>query len=249
MHVNVCGSLNISLNFILGENMAKVTKLKQMEYTVSIDTREQLPYEFKDSIRTTIPLGDYSIQGFEGEFSIERKSLSDIFGTLGGGHNRFKNELMQAQDLDYFAIVIDGTLEQIQKKDFPSSYKTRMLGYVIIKQLFSISVRYKIPVFFAADRKEGKRIVKEILEAYLRSKGSNPYSKRRLKEIGTLLDNTEKCTMVHLKRNLKPKMSDTLLKTYMLYLEKEGCIRLVKKGNSTIIEVVDGFKLRRGLVE
>lgn len=228
--------------------MAKVTSSKP-EYTVSIDTREQTPYEFKKSIVTTVPLGDYSLEGMEGEIAIERKSLSDLFGTLGGGHNRFKNELMQAQKLDYFAIVIDGTLEQIQKKDFPKSYKSRMLGYVIIKQLFSISVRYKIPVFFAADRKEGKKIVKEILEAYLRSKGSNPYSKRRIKEITTLLTNEENPTTAYLKRNLKPKMSDTLFKTYMLYLEKEGCIRLVKKGNSTIIEVVDGFKLRRGIIE
>jgi len=70
-----------------------------------------------------------------------------------------------------------------------------------------------------------------------------------LKEIGYLIENTEKCTVVHLKRNLKPKMSDTLFKTYMLYLEREGCIRLVKKGNSTIIEVVDGYKLKRGIIE
>ena len=86
--------------------MAKVTSSKP-EYTVSIDTREQTPYEFKKSIVTTIPIGDYSLEGFEGEIAIERKSLNDLFGTLGGGHNRFKNELMQAQDLDYFAIVID----------------------------------------------------------------------------------------------------------------------------------------------
>ena len=229
--------------------MAKVTKLKQLEYTILIDSREKKSYEFKNSVVGTIPLGDYSIDGMQGEVAIERKSLADLFGTLGGGHARFKNELIQAQNLDFFAIVIDGTREQIKKKDFPKSYKTKMLGYVILKQLDSIIVRYKLPVFFAADRSEGKQIVKGLLEAYLRSKCSNPYSKRRLKEIGTLLDNTEKCTMVHLKRNLKPKMSDTLLKTYMLYLEKEGCIRLVKKGNSTIIEVVDGFKLRRGLVE
>jgi len=228
--------------------MAKVTSSKP-EYTVIIDSREKKNYEFKNSVVDTIPLGDYSISGFEGEIAIERKSLSDLFGTLGGGHNRFKNELMQAQDLDYFAIVIDGTLEQIQKKDFPKSYKSRMQGYVIIKQLFSISVRYKIPVFFAADRKEGKKIVKEILEAYLRSKGSNPYSKKRLEEIGYLIENTPDITTAYLKRNLKPKMSDTLFKTYMLYLEREKCIMLVKKSGKTFIKMYDGYKLRRGIIE
>ena len=219
--------------------MAKVTKTA-LEYTVIIDSREQKNYEFKNSVVGTIPLGDYSISGFEGEIAIERKSLSDLFGTLGGGHARFKNELMQAQDLDFFAIVIDGTREQIKKKDFPKSYMSKVLGYVILKQLDSIIVRYKLPVFFAADRNEGKQIVKGLLEAYLRSKGSKPYSKRRLKEISTLLENTDKPTTAHLKRNLKPKMSDTLFKTYMIYLEREGHIRLVKKGNKTNVVVLRG---------
>ena len=222
--------------------MAKVTKTK-LEYTVMVDSREQAPYLFKNSVVGTIPLGDYSISGMQGEIAIERKSLSDLFGTLGGGHARFKNELMQAQDLDYFAIVIDGTLDQIQKKDFPKSYMCKVLGYVIIKQLFSITVRYGVPIFFAADRKEGKRIVKEILEAYIRSKGSNPYSKRRLKEIGYLIENTDKPTTAHLKHNLKPKMSDTLFKTYMLYLEREGCIMLIKKSGKTLIKMFNREKL------
>jgi len=152
--------------------MAKVTTKPGLEYTVIIDSREQKSYEFKNSVVGTIPLGDYSIKNLEGEVAIERKSLADLFGTLGGGHARFKNELMQAQDLDFFAIVIDGTREQIKKKDFPKSYKTKMLGYVILKQLDSIIVKYKLPVFFAADRKEGKQIVTGLLEAYLRSKGA-----------------------------------------------------------------------------
>lgn len=222
--------------------MAKVTKTP-LEYTVLIDTREQLPYEFKNSERGTIPLGDYSLKTYSGEISIERKSLADLFQTLGKGYSRFKNELIQAKDLDYFAILIEGTLDQIQNKKFLNSYRSSLQGYVVIKRLFSITVRYGIPIFFAANRKGGQMIVKQILEAYLRSKTANPLSKKRLREIGKLIHLEEKPTTSYLKRNLQPKMNQTLLRTYLLHFQNEGLIRLIKKSNKTSIEVLNGEKL------
>jgi len=113
-------------------------------------------------------VGDYSIEGFEDRIAIERKSISDLFGTLGKGHKRFKKEIERALNYDYFAIVIDGSYSAAYNKDFEGSYHTKMKGYVITSILFTIHVKYKIPVFFTNGRKESKRIIKDILYSYFK---------------------------------------------------------------------------------
>ena len=79
-------------------------------FTVAIDTREQAAWTFHgiatDGTRAkpaapmivptevkTLQTADYSIVGCEDRVVIERKSLSDLYGTLGGGRVRFTNEL------------------------------------------------------------------------------------------------------------------------------------------------------------
>lgn len=79
-------------------------------FQIQIDTREQFPWSFRGigTDRTkdkpsrplivptqvaTLQTADYSIQGFEDQIVIERKSLPDLYGTLGGGRERFVKEL------------------------------------------------------------------------------------------------------------------------------------------------------------
>ena len=56
------------------------------------DTREQNGYTFgflpQDQVKVaTLPTGDYSIEGLEDQVTIERKSLADAFGTIGGSES------------------------------------------------------------------------------------------------------------------------------------------------------------------
>lgn len=137
------------------------------EYTIVVDTREQHPLWTGDKIeRKKLDTGDYSIKGFERTIAIERKSLSDLFGTVGGGHARFKAELQRALALDYFAIVVDGSYTDCVNKNFDGGYNSKMRGYVVSSILFTIHMKYKIPVFFTQGRTESKRIIKELLNAY-----------------------------------------------------------------------------------
>ena len=141
---------------------------------IIVDSREQKPLFNNNKIDTVeikaLKTGDYSISGFEDKIAIERKSLLDLFGTLTGGHKRFKKELERAKELDYFAIVIEGTYRQIRDKDFKGSYHTRMKGFIINKIVFTLIVKYGIHIFFASDRREAKSITRELLSAYWRSK-------------------------------------------------------------------------------
>lgn len=96
-------------------------------YTVIVDTREQRPFEFSRPLRVarlrkhftvvstrgTLPTGDYSLVGHESRIAIERKSLSDLFGTLGQGRERFTRELVRLAAIPHAAIVVEAEWSQI----------------------------------------------------------------------------------------------------------------------------------------
>jgi len=137
-------------------------------YTIIVDTREQKPLWNKGIKIKGLSTGDYSIDGYEDKICIERKSIGDLFGTLGQGNKRFKKELERGRELDYFAIIIEGSFRDVRDKNFDGSYHTKMKGYVIIKILFTLIVKYKIHVFFCNDRNESRAVIKQLFEAYLR---------------------------------------------------------------------------------
>ncbi len=61
--------------------------MKKIPLTILRDTREQRPLDFSpfpDVTEETATLwpGDYTIKGFEKSFAVERKSVSDLIGTL-----------------------------------------------------------------------------------------------------------------------------------------------------------------------
>src|SRR4051794_5316741 len=92
-------------------------------YTVIVDTREQAPYEFLRPIKLTrshyrklltsrgaLHTGDYSLAGLESRVAIERKSLGDLFGTLGRGRKRFEAELTRFESFEFAGLVIEAEL-------------------------------------------------------------------------------------------------------------------------------------------
>lgn len=104
---------------------------------IVIDTREQLPFSFAaipadkehgggtwqvTTERRTLPSGDYSLAGFETRVAVERKSVSDLFGTISQGRDRFVRELERLAEYDYAAVVIEGDWQAIT-----ASYPPAML--------------------------------------------------------------------------------------------------------------------------
>ena len=56
-----------------------------------------------------VGLADYTIEGFESQIQIERKSLSDLFGTLGQRRNKFEAEIKRLhEDCEYAEVVVEG---------------------------------------------------------------------------------------------------------------------------------------------
>lgn len=140
---------------------------KTEKYQIIVDSREQKPLFNKNIEVKKLDVGDYSIKGYETEFSIERKSLGDLFGTLGKGHKRFKAELTRALNYKYFAIVIEGSFADINNKNFDKSYLIKMKGFVVVKILLTLHLKYNINVFFANNRTEAKTLIKALMNSYI----------------------------------------------------------------------------------
>lgn len=89
---------------------------------VVIDTREQRPFAFEGmkcdaadgggpltvpTLRGTLKSGDYSLKGYETRVAVERKSIEDLFGTLGQGRERFERELARLSLYRFAAVVVE----------------------------------------------------------------------------------------------------------------------------------------------
>lgn len=99
-------------------------------FSVIVDSREQAGYSFRGfntdaSARggrrpliiptrvAGLETGDYSIEGYESRIAIERKSLDDLYGTLGYGRQRFERELERLAEMECAAVVIEASWPQI----------------------------------------------------------------------------------------------------------------------------------------
>ena len=143
----------------------------KVDYTIVQDSREKLGL-FNKSIIEKLDVGDYSINGYQDRISIERKGMGDLFSTLSSGHARFNREIERSKSLDYFAIIIEGTITDCMLKKFNYSYKTKMKGYVIFSILVTLHLKHKIPFFFTQNRAESKRLIKELFNGFVRKNGN-----------------------------------------------------------------------------
>jgi len=64
-------------------------------------------------MRGTLKTGDYSLRGFEDEIATERKSLQDLYNTLGSGRDRFEREMMRFAAMRFGAIVVEAEWSEI----------------------------------------------------------------------------------------------------------------------------------------
>ena len=142
---------------------------------IVVDTREQKPYRFRHAQVKTLATGDYSIVGLEDRIAIERKTASDLLASLGRGRARFERELQRLSTLDYAAIVVESSLKQLLE---PQPY-SRMNPKSATNSIISWSVKYRVPVFFADDRRHGQALTHALLNKYWRYHQRGPDAQER----------------------------------------------------------------------
>jgi ERCC4-type nuclease len=143
----------------------KRKKLESTDYTIIVDTREQRPFDFA-GIRSrsgrlivprikdgTLKTGDYSIAGFEDRITIERKSLSDLFGVVGSQRDRFIRELVRLSTYEFAAIVTEGSYDSIL---YSPPTHSKLNPTAVINSLLSWQVQYGVHVLPMPTRREAE---------------------------------------------------------------------------------------------
>lgn len=124
------------------------------DFVLVIDTREQNPLctEVKGLTvcRDTLKDGDYSIRGFEGRFTVERKQTSDFFSYIAKERRRTVQKLERLKTFDFAALVIEASLEDLLS---PQLY-SQVSPEVVRQFLVSANVRYNLHVYCARSREK-----------------------------------------------------------------------------------------------
>lgn len=117
--------------------------------TIVIDSREQDPLTFTSmsSEIGTLSTGDYSVVGLENDFTIERKSIPDLIGSLTTGRDRFMRELQRMLAFPFRRLLVIGSEDQIVRADWKHS---RVNPKSILHSLHAIEAR-GIPVVYASN--------------------------------------------------------------------------------------------------
>ncbi len=120
---------------------------KKKTFTIIQDTREKKPWTFEatgsvEDVRVTkLDTGDYSIEGMEEIFMLERKaSVDELFVNLGVQWARFEREMERAKPYKYKYLVIEATLPQLYK----GSKYSKMSGKFIMGRLLYIQHKYGV---------------------------------------------------------------------------------------------------------
>ena len=141
--------------------------VKKDGFTIVVDNREQRPYQFPGVVVQALPTGDYSIVGLIDRVTIERKTKTDAYSSLGKNRARFRREVERLAEFDYAAVVIEDSVPGFLRRP-PHS---KMNPKSAICSLLAWSVRYGIPVFFAGDRVHGQALTHKLLQMYWKYRG------------------------------------------------------------------------------
>jgi ERCC4-type nuclease len=135
---------------------------------VVVDTREQEPYAFDPevvtAVRRALPVGDYSIEGFETSMALERKSLEDFVSSVVRARERFGRELRALAEYDLGCVVVEGSLDDV----LAQRYRSGAHPQAVLGATLSIIVDHGVPVFFCGDRQLARRFVEGLLCRYHR---------------------------------------------------------------------------------
>ena len=138
---------------------------------ICIDTREQHPLEFDRCavVRDTIPTFDYSIEGDQDCFAIERKSLPDLIQSLAIQKNycRELKKIRRARSLQKMPrifYVVEANREDIEHFDYSLFTGGRVGPDFIFHQLSELEYFHDVHVIFSGDALGAARDIYRLLK-------------------------------------------------------------------------------------
>ncbi len=110
-----------------------------------VDSREKMPYKLPNPIIEKMPVGDYTIQGYEDMMVIERKSFEDLYRCLTSSLARLRSQLRRMGPFDYKALIVDTTVSAI----LMGHPMCKLKGETAFERLIGLVHQYDIPIYFA----------------------------------------------------------------------------------------------------
>ena len=144
---------------------------------IIIDTREQLDLDFAQheyvivTARRKLDVGDYGCifeDGYEVPAYFERKSIPDLFGTMGKGYTRFKKEIQRARDSKVkLILLIEGSMSKVKR----GTRHSTLTGLSVIRKLMTLQIKYDLDFQFMSGREEMSEFIYEYYCSIGRLKG------------------------------------------------------------------------------
>jgi ERCC4-type nuclease len=146
-------------------------------FHIIVDTREQHPWVFEHMTKSVSKLdtGDYSLQGLETLFCIERKgSVSEFANNIT--EKRFKDVIDRMRRIPYAFLLLEFDLEDILIYPVGSNVPKRMWDKLkigpkfILKHIIELQILHNIKVVFCGDASNAEKmaitIMRKIYELY-----------------------------------------------------------------------------------
>jgi ERCC4-type nuclease len=146
-------------------------------FHIIVDTREQHPWVFEHMTKSVSKLdtGDYSLQGLETLFCIERKgSVSEFANNIT--EKRFKDVIDRMRRIPYAFLLLEFDLEDILIYPVGSNVPKRMWDKLkigpkfILKHIIELQILHNIKVVFCGDASNAEKmaitIMRTIYELY-----------------------------------------------------------------------------------
>ena len=138
-----------------------------LDTTILIDTREKKPFLFESydvtTMRQKLDTGDYSIEGYNDGFAIERKAKDDFLRSISHERERFKEELERAISFDIpMAIVVEAPWVEFRN----GNYRRKVPVSSVEGTVKSWKNRYNIEWYFEENRSAAQRKTLELLSEW-----------------------------------------------------------------------------------
>ena len=152
------------------------------DFTVVVDTREQKPWSFDNYAKANRKLdaGDYSLEGLENVFAIERKkSVNEIANNIV--ESRFKDAIARLSQLKHSFLLLEFNMDSVLSypigSDLPRKYwdKVKVTPTFLLKNIIEWETNHGITVIFCGSSSNAEQVAEYIFKKiyYLEVKKKN----------------------------------------------------------------------------
>lgn len=141
------------------------------KFNILVDTREQQPYLFPNSVRYTLSYGDYSIEYdgvyYHNQIIVERKGeVSELFAATGSQRERWERELEKLSKVPVRYILCEFSYMDIVNSQPPG----KLSASAVFGSIAKWSAVYNIPFMFCESKRNAKNFMFKLFYEFVKYK-------------------------------------------------------------------------------